>query len=484
MHKAMQITAANVDPALLDLPWDVPLEDWPQDILAALPRGISRHVVRFVNLSGRVIAVKEIGPTVAHHEYELLRDLSRMEAPSVQPTAVVKGRRDANGEELNAALVTEHLQFSLPYRALFSRKITGETVGRLLDALAVLLVRLHLLGFYWGDVSLSNTLFRRDAGSYSAYLVDAETGDLLPKLTDGQRNYDLDLARTNIIGELMDLQAGGFLPEDEDPIEIGNRIVERYEALWNELTGEESVDAGEHWRVQERIDRLAALGFSVGELSITSTPEGDRLIIQPKVVDAGHYHRQIMRLTGMDVEELQARRMLEDIETYRAINGLSHQSLEHVARQWTIDVYDRVIDAIPPELSAKLEPAQVFHEVLEHRWYLGQQRKSNVPLEEAIEDYLANVMPAKRDEAVLLSGPEDEVLSGYDDMTEYRGDDPLDEEGEGEGPDAPEDTDAPEVGQLPEGEGVAAGEGALADEGAPAGEGVAADEGAPADEGQ
>ncbi len=446
MHKAMQITAANVDPALLDLPWDIPLEEWPEEILAALPRGISRHVVRFVNLSGRVIAVKEIGPTVARHEYELLRDLSRMEAPSVQPTAVVKGRTDAKGEELNAALVTEHLQFSLPYRALFSRKITAETVGRLLDALAVLLVRLHLLGFYWGDVSLSNTLFRRDAGSYSAYLVDAETGDLLPKLTDGQRNYDLDLARTNIIGELMDLQAGGFLPEDEDPIEIGNRIVERYEALWDELTGEQSVDASEHWRVQERIDRLAALGFSVGELSITSTPEGDHLIIQPKVVDAGHYHRQIMRLTGMDVEELQARRMLEDIETYRAINGLSRQSLEHVARAWTIDVYDRVIDAIPPELSAKLEPAQVFHEVLEHRWYLGQKRQRNVSLEEAIADYLANVMPAKRDEAVLLSGPEDEVLAGYDDMTEYRGDDFSDDGDFTDEGDAPDDESFPDDG--------------------------------------
>ncbi len=419
----MQITAANVDPALLDLPWDLPLEEWPEDVLAALPRGISRHVVRFVNLSDRVIAVKEIGETVAHHEYEMLRDLSRMESPSVQPTAVVTGRKGRDGEELNAVLITEHLQFSLPYRALFSRQITSDTVDRLLDALAVLLVRLHLLGFYWGDVSLSNTLFRRDAGSYSAYLVDAETGELHPELTSGQRNYDVDLARTNIIGELMDLQAGGFLPEDDDPIEIGNRIQDRYNQLWEELTGEELIDADERWRVQERIDRLAALGFSVGELTMTSDPDGDRLIIQPKVVDAGHYHRQIMRLTGMDVEELQARRMLEDIETYRAVNGLWNLSLEHVARSWTNDVYDHVIGAIPPEMSGKLEPAQVFHEILEHRWYLGQQRQSDVALDDVIADYLQNVMPSKRDEAVLLSGPQDEVLSGYDDMTEFRTDD-------------------------------------------------------------
>lgn len=430
MPKSLQITAANVDPALLTLPWDLPLEEWPEQGLAALPQGISRHIVRFINLSGRVIAVKEIGEPVAHHEYELLRDLSRHEAPSVQPTAVVTGRTDAQGNELNAALVTEHLQFSLPYRALFSQKITPEVVDRLLGALAVLLVRLHLLGFYWGDVSLSNTLFRRDAGSYSAYLVDAETGDLQTRLTDGQRAYDLDIARTNIIGELMDLQAGGFLPEDDDPIEIGNQIVERYTQLWDELTGEQLIDADEHWRVQERIDRLAALGFSVGELTMTSAPEGGRLLIQPKVVDAGHYHRQIMRLTGMDIEELQARRMLEDIETYRAVRGLWNQSLEHVARAWMTDVYEPVISAIPPELSTKLEPAQVFHEILEHRWFLAQKRQSDVPLDEVVDSYLRDVLATKRDEAVLLSGPDNGVLAGYADMTE---DEELEEPGEYEG---------------------------------------------------
>lgn len=416
MSQSLQITAVGVDPALLDLPWEVPLEEWPEDILAALPRGISRHVVRFVNLAGRVIAVKEIGETVAYREYELLRDLARIDAPSVHPTAVITGRHDAHGEELNAVLVTEHLQFSLPYRALFSRHVTPETVNRLLDALAVLLVRLHLLGFYWGDVSLSNTLFRRDAGAFSAYLVDAETGDMQAKLTDGQREYDLDLARTNIIGELMDLQAGEFLDEDEDVIHIGDRLVRRYNELWNELTGPERIGADERWKVQERIDRLAELGFSVGELSITSEPEGDRMVIQPKVVDAGHYHRQLMRLTGIDAQELQARRMLEDLETYRAVNDLGHLSREQVAHRWMNDVFEPVMQSIPPELSSKLEAAQVFHELLEHRWYLSQNQNRDVPMPEVIQSYLKSVLPAKRDEAVLISGPGDEVLSGYADL--------------------------------------------------------------------
>lgn len=419
MSQSLQITAANVDPSLLDLPWDVPLEEWPEDILAALPRGISRHVVRFVNLSGRVIAVKEIGEPIAYREYELLRDLSRKESPSVQPTAVVTGRKDKDGNDLNAVLVTEHLRFSLPYRALFSRKISPDTVDRLIDALAVLLVRLHLLGFYWGDVSLSNTLFRRDAGAFSAYLVDAETGELHPKLTDGQREYDLDLARVNIIGELMDLQAGGYLGDVDDTIAMGDQLVQRYTELWNELTQVEEVGGSERWKVQEKIDRLADLGFSVGELSMTSDKDGDRLLIQPKVVDAGHYHRTMMRLTGIEAEERQARRMLEDIEGYRAFKGLHHQRIEQVAHQWMNEIYEPVIQAIPAELSAKLEPAEVFHEILEHRWFLSQEQMRDVPLSEVIDSYFSGVLPERRDEAVLLSGPDDEPLSGYADLSVF-----------------------------------------------------------------
>ncbi len=417
MPQSLQIKAANVDPALLDLPWDVPLEDWPEDILAALPRGISRHIVRFVNLSGRVLAVKEIGETVAENEYNLLWGLTRLEAPSVMPTAVITGRRDANGEELNGVLVTEHLQFSLPYRALFRQSLTPETAERLIDALAVLLVRLHLLGFFWGDVSLSNTLFRRDAGAFSAYLVDAETGELHPKLTDGQRSYDVDLARVNIIGELMDLQSGGYLGEDVDVIGIGTRIVERYEQLWEELTAPERIELSERWKVERRIERLKDLGFSLGELTMISDPDGSHLVIQPKVVDAGHYHRRIMRLTGLDAEEKQARRLLDDLDTYRAVHGLGQMPEELVAHQWLHESFEPVISAIPPEYSGKLDAPQLYHEFLEHRWFLAEQRQEDVPLQEAIASYIDNVLSKKGDEARFL----DSDLLGLADIDELEG---------------------------------------------------------------
>ncbi|PVU83334.1 DUF4032 domain-containing protein [Cellulomonas sp. WB94] len=398
----LQITTAAPDPALLDLPWHIPLEDWPAANLAALPRGISRHIVRFARLSGRVIAVKEIGEEVAYREYELLRSLSRIDVPSVEPVGVITGRSDPNGEPLEAVLITEHLQFSLPYRALFSQSLQPDTATRLIDALAVLLVRLHLIGFYWGDVSLSNTLFRRDAETFAAYLVDAETGDLHDSLTDGQRGYDLEIARVNIIGELMDLQAGEFLDEDTDAVAIGGMLVERYSELWAALTDAESFGRGESWRVQKRIERLNDLGFDVGELDITTDVDGTTVRIQPKVVDAGHHSRRLMRLTGLDVEENQARRLLNDLDAFRAATDRQNEDEPFVAHDWLTGVFEPAVRAVPRHLRGKLEQAQVFHELLDHRWFLSQQQGRDVPMEEAVKSYVKHILPHRPDEQAIL----------------------------------------------------------------------------------
>ena len=417
MAQAINIKSMSVDPAILDLPWNIPLEQWPPEVLAALPRGISRHIVRFVNLNSHVIAVKEISSFVADREYEMLRDLLRLGAPCVRPIAVITGRTDANGEELNSVLITEHLSYSLPYRALFSQYMRPETATRLIDALAVLLVRLHLLGFFWGDVSLSNTLFRRDAGAFAAYLVDAETGELHPEgLTSGKRMYDIELARTNIIGELMDLQAGGLLEEDVDTIGVGDRIVSRYLELWDVLTGEESFSMSERWRVASRIERLNSLGFDVGELSMTTDLDGTHLSIQPKVVDAGHYRRQIMRLTGLDVQEGQGRRMLNDLEAYRSLWNRKDEPLEIAAHAWLADVFEPTIAAVPAEMRRKLEPAEIFHEVLEHRWYMSEEAGYDVSMQDAVADYVANVLANRPDEHAVISGNEELRPNVLDDI--------------------------------------------------------------------
>ncbi|PWD50591.1 DUF4032 domain-containing protein [Serinibacter arcticus] len=420
MSNRLQITAASPDPALLTLPWHIPLEEWPEEVLAALPRGLSRHVVRFVKLSGRVIAVKEIGETVAHREYELLRQLSRIDVPSVEPVGVITGRRSRDGEELNSVLITEHLQFSLPYRALFSQYLRPDTATRLIDALAVLLVRLHLNGFYWGDVSLSNTLFRRDAGAFAAYLVDAETGDLQERLTDGQRGYDLEIARVNVIGELMDLEAGEILDSSVDTVTVGEMLVVRYEELWKELTVSEWFEPGDMWRVQSRISRLNHLGFDVGELDMSTDVDGTRIRIQPKVVDAGHHHRRLMRLTGLDVQENQARRLLNDMDAYRAAMDRQGEDEEFVAHDWLTNIFEPAIRAVPRELRGKLEPAEIFHELLEHRWYRSQEAQRDLPLLEAVPTYIDQVLRHRPDEKAVL-GLDTATLRALDEDDEIIG---------------------------------------------------------------
>jgi len=399
---ALEITAAGADPALLDLPWSVPLENWPDEHLAALPRGISRHVVRFVKVSGRVIAAKEIKADLALREYNLLRFLTKIGQPCVQPFGVVKGRITPDGEELDACLLTSHLHFSLPYRALFSQSLRPDTAQRLIDALAVLLVRLHLAGFWWGDVSLSNTLFRRDAGAFAAYLVDAETGEIRSTLSNGQREHDLDIARVNIAGELMDLAAGGFLAASADPIKISQTIVDRYRSLWRELTARERFEEGCRWRVDDRIRRLNELGFDVDELTISTDFGGATIQIQPKVVDAGHHSRRLLRLTGLDVEENQARRLLNDLDAFRASQDRQNDDEALVAHDWLSQIYEPVIRTVPRDLTRKLEPAEVFHEVLEHRWYLSETADHDIPIKEVIADYIRYVLPGKPDEAAVL----------------------------------------------------------------------------------
>lgn len=407
MKSALSITSAVPDPELLDLPWNLPLEEWPDETIAALPKGISRHLVRFARMGDHVIAVKETTDDMAQGEYELLRTLQRLDVPCVEPIAVITNRTSDDGEPLQPVLVTRHLRFSLPYRALYSQSaLRPDTATRLIDALAVLLARLHIMGFFWGDVSLSNTLFRRDAGAFAAYLVDAETGKLYDsRLSDGQREQDLEIGRVNIAGELLDLQAGGRLDEDVDPVAVADRIAQSYRALWIELTASESFPETERWRIARRVERLNDLGFDIEELSIRRDDTGAQVRIQPKVVDAGHHSRRLLRLTGLDAGENQARRLLNDLDAFRAQGERATQDEEVVAHDWLVRVFEPVVRAIPKDLRGKLEPAEVFHQLLEHRWYRSQNEKRNVPLAEALTSYIDTVLRHRRDEMTVVGPP-------------------------------------------------------------------------------
>jgi hypothetical protein len=277
-----------------------------------------------------------------------------------------------------------------------------DTVNRLIDALVALIVRLHLLGFFWGDCSLSNTLFRRDAGAFAAYLVDAETGELHQDISDGQRAHDLYTAEINLFGELSDLESGGLLDPSIDPLETVESITARYDALWAELTAPEEFHSDELHRLDSRIRRLNELGFDVAEIDIITDWDGSQVRIQPKVVDAGHHSRRLLRLTGLDVEENQARRLLNDLDSYAASTDQQGEDEEIVAHEWLTEVFEPVVRLVPRDLNRKLEPAEVFHEVLEHRWFLSEQAGHEVDTMEAARSYVYDVLSAKPDEKLAL----------------------------------------------------------------------------------
>ena len=375
---ALRILAAQPSQQLLTLPWQVPLEQWPADCQVAMARGISRHVVRFVRVDHQVYAAKETREEWAWREYGLLRNLRRIGLPTVEPVGVVTGRQTAAGESLEPCLLTRHLAHSLPYRALFSQRLQPDTVRRVIDALVVLLVRLHVDGFWWGDCSLSNTLFRRSAGEFAAYLVDAETGELHASLSDGQRDHDLDLVTTNVFGELLDLQAGGLLSEDFAADEMAFRVKRRYESLWNALTGAEEFTTSEMWRIEQRVNSLHELGFDVEELDIVTDFDGSTVRIRPAVVEAGHHTRRLQGLTGLDVEDHQARRLLADLDAFTAAADLQDEEPTLVAHRWLTEVYEPLWAMVPAELRVRLERA-------------GRE----VELFDAARQYIADMLPTR-----------------------------------------------------------------------------------------
>lgn len=388
------------------LPWEKPLESWPEDPTLTEKRGISRHVVRLVRTSdapdSEIYAVKETVSEFANREYHLLRQLSHLGAPSVDPIAVIEDRVDLEGKELPPALATRYLPFSLPYRILLSGNVEGHDVMNMANALALLLVRLHLLGFWWGDCSLSNALFRRDADGFAAYLVDAETGEFHKALSTGQREHDLEIAHFNVAAELEDLAISGVLYPGMDPVRASDGVIKRYRRLWAALKEPQLLDPKDRHAVERAMRQLQDLGFAVEEVSVSLDGKHQALAFQPKLVAAGYHQARLRELTGLETEELQAKRLLASFDRYRTRTESPGMSIEECARRWIREVFNPINALVPEDLQGRIEPAQFFHEVLEHRWYLSERAGHDVGLEFAAKSYIVEILPFRRDSSVLL----------------------------------------------------------------------------------
>jgi hypothetical protein len=52
-----------------------------------------------------------------------------------------------------------------------------------------------------------------------------------------------------------------------------------------------------------------------------------------------------------------------------------------------------VVAAIPLGLRGRLPPPEIFHEILEHRWYLSEQAGRDVGTTAAANSYFETVLP-------------------------------------------------------------------------------------------
>ncbi len=389
-------TSREPTPDVLALPWTTPLDAWPDDLAVRLPTGRHRHVVRFIEHEQRYFACKELPPRLAHREFEMLEFLKEEGVPVVDLVGVADQRVGDDGQPLEAVLITRHLPYSLPYMQLFMGPGAEGLHDRILDALAALLVRIHLNGFYWGDCSLNNALFRRDAGALVAYLVDTETGELHDDLTDGQRSHDLDIAVENIVGGLFELEAMGRLAAEVDPVATVEQLRLRYDALWEELTRVDQVASTQLWRINARLERLNDLGFDTAEMELADGDGHQSVRFRPTVVEAGHHARELKRLAGVDAQENQARRLLGAIHAYGAwLSGQEGRDLPEalVAYRWLTERYEPTIAAVPDDLDHRLEPAELYHQILEHAWFLSERAGEDVGLPMATRSFVSEVLP-------------------------------------------------------------------------------------------
>jgi Domain of unknown function (DUF4032)/Lipopolysaccharide kinase (Kdo/WaaP) family len=392
---AQALTIRPGHPDFLDLPWERSLVEWRVPHLIDLPKGISRHEVRFLSYPDGIYAVKELPRRPARNDYMVLRALETAGAPAVRAVGLVEGRSDDPGEERSAALVTAYEHFSFSYRELLIGPGFGARRNQMLDAFANLLVQLHLVQCFWGDCNLSNVLYRFDAEAIETVMVDAETAEVFPGgLTGGRRLEDLEIMVENVAGGMADIAAGAGADVDAADLELGLDIAERYRNLWAELARTETIAVDERYRITERIERVNRLGFDVEEVDLV--PAGDdtnELAIKVRVGGRTFHASRLKALTGVEARENQARAILSDVHYYaaRQEQGTGHDKTTAAIR-WRVEEFEPLLGELSA-LGDLADPIQAYCDVLHHRYMLASSVGRDVSTRETIRDWLTKGRP-------------------------------------------------------------------------------------------
>lgn len=380
-------------PDFLDLPWDQPINGWSSERLVKMPTGVHRHPVVFVGYEEGIFAIKEMSLRLCHTEYRVLRVLEDETHRAARPAGLVERDWFDAHDEGAGAVITRYVEHAFPYRRLVSGSGFGERRVQMVDALASLLVELHMAGCYWGDCSLSNVLYRFDAGQIEAIMIDGETSELHPTLSDGQRHQDIEIMTENVAGEMSDVAAEMGEELARADIELGLEIGARYDVLWAELTHELVITRNDAYRIRERIARINDLGFSVDDVEITPTRGGDLVKMRAHVGGRTFNSDALRTRTGIDASENQARLILSDLNYHLAKYGDKSPIGKSVGTfRWLTDTFEPLVTRIE-ELWHGDDPIQGYCDYLNHRFGVATANHSDVATFEAFEDWVASGFP-------------------------------------------------------------------------------------------
>lgn len=400
------IHTRSEDPDFIDLDWGSPILDWTTDRLVDMPAGIHRHAVVFVAYREGVYAIKELPGDLARHEFDMLRAMEEVTRQSARAVGYVERPWVEPDEEWAAAVITRYVAHAFPYRHLVSGIGFGHRRDALLDAFAGLLVELHLAGFYWGDCSLSNVLYRWDASSIEAVMIDAETSRIYDTLSTGQRVEDLAIMEMNVAGEMADIAAERGASLDEADLDLGADISTRYHSLWTELTTALVVGAGDHFRIRQRIDRLHSLGFAVEDIDLLPVDAGINVKMRVKVGGRQYHSEKLRQITGIDISENQARTILSDLTYHESKFGHTSATGKAVAAiRWRASVFEPLVLKIA-ELLPDHDPYQAYCDYLAFRLAMATKREEDVTNEEAFAAWEKEGFPELKPLADSGTSPE------------------------------------------------------------------------------
>ena len=381
------------NPDFLDLPWELPVYEWSSDRLVSMPTGVHRHPVVFAAYDEGVYAIKEMSVRLAVNEYRVLRALLEHTQRAAEPVGLAERDWLDPHEEGAGVVITRYVDHSFPYRRLISGAGFGARRGQMLDALAGLLVELHMAGCYWGDCSLSNVLYRFDAGEIEAIMIDAETSELHGVLSDGQRLEDIEIMKLNLAGEMGDIAAETGEDIEAADIALGSDIESRYEGLWNELNEELIITRDDHYRIRQRIGRVNQLGFAVDDIEMTPVDGGNRVRLITHVGGRTYNSDQLRQRTGIEASENQAELILSDLNYFLSKHGDVTATGKSVGTyKWLSGQFEsmiaRIVDDWPGE-----DPVQGYCDYLNFRMAMATESQADVDSWQAFEAWIDRGFP-------------------------------------------------------------------------------------------